>query len=176
MIRMAAGIQLKNNLTRHFSELSPDAIQYIKSEVLNCLGDNSHVVRNTTGSIVSSIVSSADGLNAWPELLGILVSFLDNSNINVVDGALNTLHKLCEDHNEQLERAEQHEALSALIPRFLAFFRSPHEHFRRLAVSSVVQFIVHMPPALLSNLDTFLQVCCTPSCKLNKNALGRILS
>ena len=158
MIRIAAGLQIKNNLSRHFDDISPEARQYIKSEVLVSLADSSPVVRNTSGSIVTGIISSGGGLASWPELLGVLVSFLDNPNMNVVDGALSTLHKICKDHNEELESSTYHEALQALIPRFLSFFRSPHEQFRRVALSCINQFIVHMPEALLSNLETFLQV------------------
>eukprot|EP01094_Clydonella_sp_ATCC50884_P025784 TRINITY_DN6905_c0_g2_i2.p1 TRINITY_DN6905_c0_g2~~TRINITY_DN6905_c0_g2_i2.p1 ORF type:complete len:680 (+),score=248.64 TRINITY_DN6905_c0_g2_i2:222-2261(+) len=153
-IRQNAGLQLKNNILSYYQDLPGHVQLYIRSEIVQCLGDECEIIRNTTAQIVSAIACKSD-FSEWPELLPSLVGMLDDENPCNIDGSLRTLHMLCEDCNSQME--QENEALASLIPRFLHFFKSEHESFRMYALDSVNQFIMHLPPALLSHMGDFLE-------------------
>lgn len=92
-IRQAAGLLLKNNLRSALKSLDPAYQQYIKSQLLPCLGEAEKDIRNTVGTIISVIVQQGRILG-WPELLQALVQCLDSNDINHMEGALDTLSKV----------------------------------------------------------------------------------
>lgn len=67
--------------------------QYIKSELLPSLGAADRHIRSTAGTIISVLVQ-IDGVAGWPELLQALVSSLDSSDVNHVEGAMDALSKV----------------------------------------------------------------------------------
>ncbi len=76
-IRQAAGLLLKNNLRNAYKSMAPVNQQYIKSELLPCLGAADRNIRSTVGTIISVVVQLG-GVLGWPELLQTLVSCLDS--------------------------------------------------------------------------------------------------
>lgn len=93
-IRQAAGLLLKNNLKTAFKSMSPSNQQYIKSELLPCLGAPERHIRSTIGTIVSVIIQQG-GVSGWPELLQALVQCLDSNDLNHMEGAMDALSKVC---------------------------------------------------------------------------------
>lgn len=67
--------------------------QYIKSELLPCLGAADRNIRSTVGTIVSAVVQLG-GVAGWPELLQALVSCLDSNDISHMEGAMDALSKV----------------------------------------------------------------------------------
>ena len=55
-IRQAAGLYLKNNLRNAYKSMQPAYQQYVKSELLPCLGAADKHIRSTTGTIISVVV------------------------------------------------------------------------------------------------------------------------
>jgi transportin-1 len=55
-VRQAAGLLLKNNLRTSFHLMIASYQQYIKSELLPCLGAPDRHLRSTVGTVVSVIV------------------------------------------------------------------------------------------------------------------------
>ena len=92
-IRQAAGLLLKNNLKSNYHLIQPSHLQYIKAEVLPCIGASDHGVRTTVGTIVSVVVQQG-GFQAWPEILHALVQCLDSNDYNHMEGALGALFKV----------------------------------------------------------------------------------
>ena len=92
-VRQAAGLLLKNNLRNAFKSMAPTNQQYIKSELLPCLGSVDKHIRTTAGTIISVIVQLV-GVVGWPELLHTLVTYLDSSDLNHVEGAMDALSKV----------------------------------------------------------------------------------
>lgn len=92
-IRQAAGLLLKNNLRAAFKSMAPAYQQYIKSELLPCLGAADRHIRSTVGTIVSVIVQ-LEGVFGWPELLQGLVNCLDSNDFNHMEGAMDALSKV----------------------------------------------------------------------------------
>ncbi|XP_022769253.1 transportin-1-like isoform X2 [Durio zibethinus] len=158
-IRQAAGLLLKNNLRSAFKSLDPAYQQYIKSQLLPCLGEAEKDIRNTVGTIISVIVQQGRILG-WPELLQALVQCLDSNDINHTEGALDTLSKICEDIPRELDSdlpGLSERPIDVFLPRLLQFFGSPHASLRKLSLGSVNQFIMLMPNALYLSMDQYLQ-------------------
>lgn len=155
-VRAVAGLILKNNIKERYDSIAEEVKFYIKQEILRCLEDPQPQVRRALSSIVTTILLRG-GITSWPGLLQTLVQCLDSSDANAVDGAFNTLLLICEDYAYKLD-GDEARPLNVLIPKFLSFFRSPHEALRKYAISCINQFIVEMPSALAANMDSFLQV------------------
>lgn len=92
-VRQAAGLLLKNNLRTAYKSMAPANQQYIKSELLPCLGAADRHIRSTVGTIVSVFVQLG-GISVWPELLQALVNCLDSNDINHMEGAMDALSKV----------------------------------------------------------------------------------
>ncbi|XP_044508458.1 transportin-1-like [Mangifera indica] len=158
-IRQAAGLLLKNNLRTAYKSIAAANLQYIKSELLPCLGAADRRIRSTVGTIISVVVQLG-GISVWPELLQALVNCLDSNDINHMEGAMDALSKICEDLPQALDSdvpglAER--PINILLPRFLQFFQSPHTTLRKLSLGSVNQYIMLMPSALYTSMDQYLQ-------------------
>ena len=92
-IRQAAGLLLKNNLRNAYKTMTPDNQQYIKSELLPCLGAADRHIRSTAGTIISVIVQLG-GILGWPELLQAVITCLDSNDLNHMEGAMDALSKV----------------------------------------------------------------------------------
>lgn len=157
-VRQAAGLLLKNNLRNAFKSMTPTNQQYIKSQLLPCLGSPDKHIRTTAGTIISVIVQLV-GVIGWPELLHALVTYLDSSDLNYVEGAMDALSKICEDAPQLLDSdipgmAER--PINVFLPKFFEFFRSTHVSLRKLALNSVNQYIMLMPSYLYMSMDQYL--------------------
>ncbi|KAL8153745.1 hypothetical protein V2J09_011505 [Rumex salicifolius] len=158
-IRQAAGLLLKNNLRNAFKNMSPANQHYIKSELLPCLGSPDRNIRSTTGTIISVIVQLG-GVVGWPELLHALGTCLDSNDLNHMEGAMDALSKICEDIPQVLDSdvpGMNERPVNLFLPRFFKFFQSPHPMLRKLALSSVNQYIMLMPAFLYKSMDQYLQ-------------------
>ncbi|KEH44390.1 putative importin-beta domain-containing protein [Medicago truncatula] len=158
-VRQAAGLYLKNNLRNVYNLMQPEYQQYVKSELLPCLGAADKHIRSTTGTIISVVVQTG-GVSQWPELLQALVSCLDSSDLNHMEGAMDALSKICEDVPQILDTdvpglAER--PINIFLPRLFRFFQSPHASLRKLSLGSVNQYIMLMPSALYVSMDQYLQ-------------------
>lgn len=84
---------LKNNLRMAYNALAPLNQQYIKSELLPCLGAADRDIRLTVGTVISVIVQQGQILS-WPELLQGLLHCLDSNDLNHMEGAMDALSKV----------------------------------------------------------------------------------
>ncbi|GFY94563.1 transportin 1 [Actinidia rufa] len=158
-VRQAAGLLLKNNLRTTFTSMAPPSQQYIKSELLPCLGAADRHIRSTAGTIISVLVQIG-GVVGWPELLQTLVKCLDSNELNHMEGSMDALSKICEDIPQVLDSdmpGLTDRPINVFLPRLLQFFQSPHASLRKLSLGSVNQFIMLMPRALYMSMDKYLQ-------------------
>ncbi|XP_010256339.1 PREDICTED: transportin-1-like [Nelumbo nucifera] len=158
-IRQAAGLLLKNNLRTAFKSMEPSNQQYIKSELLPCLGAADRHIRSTVGTIISVIVQQGRILG-WPDLLQALLQCLESNDLNHMEGAMDALYKICEDIPQELDSdvpglAER--PINIFLPRLFQFFQSPHASLRKLSLGSVNQFIMLMLKGLSRSMDQYLQ-------------------
>ncbi|KAI4374895.1 hypothetical protein MLD38_012834 [Melastoma candidum] len=158
-IRQVAGLLLKNNLRTAYRALDPGYQQYIKSELLPCLGAPEKHIRSTVGTIISVIVQQGR-ISGWLELLQALVQCLDSNDLNHMEGSMDALSKICEDIPHELDSeipGINERPIDVFLPRLLQFFQSPHPSLRKLSLGSMNQFIKLMPSALYLSMDRFLQ-------------------
>nr|GLL23577.1 transportin-1 [Ipomoea trifida]GMC81179.1 transportin-1 [Ipomoea batatas]GMC87495.1 transportin-1 [Ipomoea batatas] len=158
-IRQAAGLLLKNNLRTVFKNMPQGNQQYIKSELLPCLGSTDRHIRSTAGTIISVLVQIG-GVAGWPELLHTLVKYLDSNDVNLMEGAMDALSKICEDVPQVLDSdisGLSERPINVFLPRFLQLFHSPHASLKKLSMGSVYQFVMLMPTVLYLNMDKYLQ-------------------
>lgn len=101
-IRQAAGLLLKNNLKTSYKTMVPAYQQFIKSELLPCLGAVDRHIRLTVGTIISVVVQLG-GILGWPELLQALVTCLDSNDLNHMEGAMDALSKVYTCTSPELE-------------------------------------------------------------------------
>ncbi|XP_042509641.1 transportin-1-like isoform X2 [Macadamia integrifolia] len=158
-VRQAAGLLLKNNLRTAFKSMTPSHQQYIKSELLPCLGAADRHIRSTVGTVISVVVQQGR-VFGWPELLQALVQCLDSNDLNHMEGAMDALSKICEDIPQELDSdvpglAER--PINVFLPRLFQFFQSPHASLRKLSLGSINQFIMLMPSGLLLSMDQYVQ-------------------
>mmetsp|Transcript_4436 Transcript_4436/g.10966 ORF Transcript_4436/g.10966 Transcript_4436/m.10966 type:complete len:887 (-) Transcript_4436:203-2863(-) len=160
LVRVAAGLILKNNIRFPTGTIAPEVLNYLKRESINALADSSVTVRRTMASVIGSIVQRVELAN-WPDLFQNLFCLLDSNNPHGVDGALCAIELLCEDVRRQLvERAPS--PLDELIPRLLTFFQHPEAKARSTALRSLNCFMedldtIPIPPAFIANMERFMQ-------------------
>ncbi|XP_073027371.1 transportin-1-like isoform X2 [Primulina eburnea] len=158
-IRQAAGLLLKNNLRSALKTMPPTNQQYLKSELLPCIGAADRQIRSTAGTIISTFVQIG-GVAGWPELLHALVKCLDSNDVNHIEGAMDALSKICEDAPHVLDSdipGLSERPIDVFLPRFLQLFQSPNTTLRKLSLGSVNQYIMLMPTVLYSSMDKYLQ-------------------
>lgn len=92
-VRQTAGLVLKNNITQHWASVAPEVQQFVRENLLGCLGDEVPYIRNTVGSCITTITME-EGLQLWPALLPSLYQMLDSPDEHLFEGAFAALHKI----------------------------------------------------------------------------------
>nr|CAB3486281.1 unnamed protein product [Digitaria exilis] len=158
-VRQAAGLLLKNNLRTTFSSMPPPSQQYIKSELLPCIGATNRAIRSTVGTVIS-VLFQIVRVAGWVELFQALHKCLDSNDLDHMEGAMDAIYKICEDVPEELDvdvPGLSERPINVFMPRILQFFQSPHATLRKLALGCINQYIVVMPSALYMSMDQYLQ-------------------
>jgi transportin-1 len=159
-IRTVAGLVLKNNIREYYRQIPEEIRNYMKNEIIQCLGDRKTTIRRTVGTIFTTIID-VTSMKECPGLLQYFLQLLNTStDLNVIDGTLSALQKICQDSAEKIdsEDAEMGSPLQALLPKLISFFSSEHEAFRRFALSCVNNFVVPMPNVLAAHIDVYIRV------------------
>ncbi|KAG9156389.1 hypothetical protein Leryth_009240 [Lithospermum erythrorhizon] len=158
-VRQAAGLLLKNNLRIGLKSMPPANLQYIKSELLPCIGAGDRFIRSTAGTIISVLVQIG-GIADWPECLNALVKCLDSNDVKHLEGAMDALSKICEDVPQVLDAdipGLSERPINVFLPRFLHLFQSPNASLRKLSLGCVNHYIMLMPTVLYASMDKYLQ-------------------
>ena len=146
-VRQTAGLVLKNNIKEHWKSVQPEVQQYVRDNLLGCLGDETTYIRNTVGSCITTITME-EGLGQWPGLLPNLYQMLDSTDPHLFEGAFAALHKICEDSPDKLAADVQTQPLTFLIPKILTFFQHVNVHVRIYSVGCINHFVPLLPDAL----------------------------
>ena len=179
--RQTAGLLLKNHVRRCWAGVAPQQQAFIKAALLSALPSPLRALRAVVGTVVS-VVASAGGVQAWPELMARVVRSLDAGGPDELDGSLGALHKICEEVPAQLDNDMP--TLAALVaappgmssaaaaamggpvlrpadllcPRLLGLFASPDAAARVRAVGCVNMLAGFMPRALFADMDRYVEV------------------
>lgn len=106
VVRQRAGLLLKTNVTKlQPGTLQPQVAEHINGAAVAQLQDSSRTIRNTAGSILTTMVQKV-GLSACGQTLERLVDNLSSQTAGVVEGSLSALCKVTEDQVALLERLQ----------------------------------------------------------------------
>ena len=92
-VRQAAGLLLKNNLRATFSSMPVPSQQYIKSELLPCIGATNRAIRSTVGTVIS-VLFQIVRVSGWIELFQALHKCLDSNDLDHMEGAMDAIYKV----------------------------------------------------------------------------------
>jgi transportin-1 len=84
---------LKNNLRAAFVSMPPASQQYVKSELLPCIGATNRAIRSTVGTVVS-VLFQIVGVAGWIELFQALHQCLDSNDLDHMEGAMDAIYKV----------------------------------------------------------------------------------
>lgn len=153
--RQIAGLLLKRTIKESYHTYQNEVKDYMQKQVLPVLCDGNSRLRQAAGSIVTTIVSQSN-LSDWKELMPFLVDLLKSSNEDAVSGGFDALVKLCEDSADKLVNCNTR-PLNEVVPKVLEYFKHPKEEFRVGALKCVNHLMIVLPPALVVEMDHFLQ-------------------
>ncbi|THH07579.1 hypothetical protein EW145_g3285 [Phellinidium pouzarii] len=126
-IRNAAGIALKNALSARESSrqedysnrwlaLSPEPKNKVKQEALMTLGSSTHRAGGVAAQFVAAIAAVELPNNQWPEVIEILLRFMDNAeNVNLRIATLQAIGYICESIKPDILSMRSNEILTAVI-------------------------------------------------------------
>ncbi|KAI5118628.1 hypothetical protein M0805_006995 [Coniferiporia weirii] len=126
-IRNAAGIALKNALsaressrqqeyTSRWLALPPEPKNKVKQEALMTLGSSMHKAGGVAAQVVAAIAAVELPDNQWPEVIEILLRFMDNSeNVNLRIATLQAIGYICESIKPDILSVRSNEILTAVI-------------------------------------------------------------
>ncbi|KAJ1917309.1 hypothetical protein H4219_003268 [Mycoemilia scoparia] len=156
-VRAVAGLLLKNNVRQDFFNISPEVLSYVKQKAIESIGDADTLVRHTLGTIIATIVKLGT-ISGWPEVLSSLLQLLGSSQFNVVDGAWDVLHKICEECSPDLEKPlpDGTRPLNVMIPEFLKFFSHENAHICNCAIETTTIFVSMHSEQMQQFMDGFV--------------------
>ncbi|KAI7868535.1 armadillo-type protein [Spinellus fusiger] len=153
-VRSVAGLTLKNNIRQHFVDIPMPVMNYIKQACLQHMGD---ITVGKSVSLVIAAIMACGHVQQWPHALTVILEKLDDPEPAVVENAMNTLHKLCEDCAEELDRPLGDVVpLEYILPKLIAFFQHPNCKIRYQAITAVNHFIALRSKSLVQRMPEFL--------------------
>lgn len=96
-VRQVGGLLLKNYINSKNKFLSNDILKIIKNEIFKLVEDEVKEIRNTSGSVITTILTKYEGIEQWPEALYNLLLLIERGNNDVVDGAFRAILIIIED-------------------------------------------------------------------------------
>ncbi|SCM22594.1 transportin, putative [Plasmodium chabaudi adami] len=96
-VRQVGGLLLKNYINSKNKFLTNDILKIIKNEIFKLVEDEVKEIRNTSGSVITSILTKYEGIEKWPEALYNLLLLVERGNNDVVDGAFRAIIIIIED-------------------------------------------------------------------------------
>ncbi len=158
-VRAASGLVLKNDVSRNWSQKSPQVKQYLLERIPLGLMDSAGLVRNITGNVITTLLQIV-GVTRWPNILGDLMQLATNQNGSVEsqEGAMSSLAKICEDSASALDKeyANGDRPLNFMVPRFIELTNSQSAQVRVLALTCLNYVLESESQSILVMLDKFL--------------------
>lgn len=164
-VRQSAGLVLKSSIRTIFKDLHTSVRQYVTSSLVRAIAHPSLIVRNVISSCISEVVSSTNDLAACESLLLVLVHNLDQDpspTTLTLEASLSVLSRLSEDVPHLL-LSHPSEPLERLIPACIRLCIQHSNPVRALTLQILNHLALVMPPALIRNVDAFLNALFTIS-------------
>eukprot|EP00300_Choanocystis_sp_HF-7_P017606 c19775_g1_i1.p1 GENE.c19775_g1_i1~~c19775_g1_i1.p1 ORF type:complete len:900 (+),score=219.01 c19775_g1_i1:263-2701(+) len=144
--------------------MTPEVQDYIKAGLTSILNSPKPDIRRTVANNITTILSGtrdapAAGLEKWPDLIAQLVQALRSQDPNLVHGAFETLHLICDDLAPVLDRDILGSRPSnILIPSLVEILASTSDvTAQQHCLFCLNQFLPIMPAALSAVMVKYLQ-------------------
>ncbi|WVN86972.1 uncharacterized protein L203_102147 [Cryptococcus depauperatus CBS 7841] len=159
--RAVAGLLLKNAVNQRSgpttNENDTRAMNYVKNTVLTGLADPDQIVRQTVGTVITSLISNEE-VGGWPEALDALTKGMGSTDQNIVEGAFNSLQKICEDAPHKLDfQVQGRDLLDHLIPQFIEFTNHDHPKIRLYTLQILQSLLAIRVAAIMANIDNYIR-------------------
>lgn len=156
-VRAAAGLLLKNSLLQNFTHKTVECRSHILAEIVQGLLVDEPLVRNITGSAITSLFAIT-GVEGWPHLLVFLLELACHGpTLASQEGAMGALSKICEDSAIQLDQPYGNERpLDLVVPHLLELTAHASPKIRAHSLSCMNQFLLLKSQSVLPYLDAFL--------------------
>jgi hypothetical protein len=146
-VRQIAGLSLKGMMERSFVNLTEDAIEYFKVNILKCYLHNNPIIKKTISNLINTFLRHG-GMEMWPEILYFL---MDNLNSNSgVEISLETLNIIIEDSGSYLEENYSN-FLMELLPKLTNYLKDMGD--------KTIEKNDHLIILVLSTLNIMLESC-----------------
>ncbi|KAH3682482.1 hypothetical protein WICPIJ_006575 [Wickerhamomyces pijperi] len=169
-VKASAGLALKNSIYKDFSI---GGNTYLLGNVCKGLSSDVALVRNITGTVISSIFASL-GVSKWPSIIPELIGLVEGQAGATAEGAANTLTKICEDSGHILNAHVQGGVpLDFIVPKFIELTHSNSPKVRADILNSLNHLMLLKSQSFLVYLDDFLTRLFTlavdPSAEVRRN-------
>ncbi len=162
-MRFQAGLILKTIVSSGvFNRLELPMRSYVVAQCTNqvVVGDPDHNVRKTVANVLANIFRRQDGSSQspqdiWPQVIPTLASWLNQSNLALLDGSIHCLGLICEDCGAQLQ-ARLDKPLDSIVPSLIRIAGHSEARLRRRALEALVSIIPLGSAAVDMNLQPLL--------------------
>lgn len=160
LVRAAAGTVLKNRVAglRYATGAGDEVVAYLKENLLQGLVDGDRRVRLITGNVATQLFLAL-GPAKWPQVLVQLVELAKGAGnlVELQEGAVLALAKICEDHTPTLNRSVGGERpLDYLVPQLIGLTLLLLAVVRAELVHCLAEFVELRSPLFLVHMDLFL--------------------
>lgn len=138
-IRQLAGFVMKNYVLPHLHAMAPEVLYAIKAQSIEALKDSSREIKNTA-SIIFGRYSELFAIDAWADVLGLILQMLDLSShgqSSWLDGALLAIKAICEDSQDKLCDDPVGRPLDRLVPQLIILLDCTEPSIRLRAMESL---------------------------------------
>uniref|UniRef100_A0A915E4P1 Transportin-1 n=1 Tax=Ditylenchus dipsaci TaxID=166011 RepID=A0A915E4P1_9BILA len=150
--RALSGLLLKNTIRQNWQQIPPQIQSFLKRNCFRAIADESPLIRATVGIIITTIFVH-DGCTNWPDLLPTLCQMLEREDVNMLEGALGALQKICEDSADRLNMEE----VNLVVSKMLLFFSSSLPKLRGLSLNTVNCILLVQNESIAHIIDPFLE-------------------
>lgn len=147
-------IILKNTIKKQWGLVTDDVKEFVKDFAIKTLSDPIQKIRDISGGIISIIIKEK-GLNNWPGVIEHLLDLTVGNNEFAVKGAFSCLETICDELKAQLE---DDPSLNVLVVKMIDHMKNNDVISREYALKCLNHLIPWKLPAVLDNMDPFLEV------------------
>jgi hypothetical protein len=117
---------LEKHIRSHYREYSQELKVEVKKDSLVAMGSRSQPIRQAVAGVIAALAQDPEG---WPNLRPTLEASFESPDLNVIEGAMNTLARLVSEDAVSLL-----EWIAPLLPKITQFLQHPHPPLRAFAI------------------------------------------
>lgn len=154
LYRSSAIAVLKNHMGREYDRIDKGSIKLILEKTMGLVVHENNYIRNIAGNIIS-IICCREGIGSCPQVIDVLMKWMQSGNVNERKGGFNALNNLLSDCGKDLSKDEFSEKLCPLL---LQMFKCNDTDLLVLIVKAMNKLLVHLPNCIVKNVLGYVDV------------------